>query len=64
MDFLWNLGFNGTGVTVALIDDGLDMTHPDLSDSFDENGSWDFNLRAPLTPPRHDIDKHGTRCAG
>lgn len=27
----WNVGFNGTGVVVAIIDTGVDYNHPDLS---------------------------------
>jgi subtilisin family serine protease len=29
------LGFNGTGMTVGIVDTGVDITHPDLADSVD-----------------------------
>lgn len=29
-DELWNLGYDGTGVTIAVLDSGLDITHADI----------------------------------
>ena len=31
---LWDLGFTGTGVISALVDDGLDYDHPDIAANF------------------------------
>lgn len=54
----------GKGVTVSLIDDGIDHTHPDLAANFDAKGSYDFNDHTDLPEPRLPDDMHGTRCAG
>ncbi|KAI8320136.1 hypothetical protein GQ54DRAFT_241467, partial [Martensiomyces pterosporus] len=61
---VWHQGITGAGVTVALIDDGLDYTSEDLLDNFDFIGSYDFNDKTKLPTPRLNDDYHGTRCAG
>ncbi|KAF9990253.1 pheromone processing endoprotease [Mortierella antarctica] len=61
---VWEQGINGTGVNVAIIDDGLDMTSEDLAPNFFKEGSWDFNDNTALPMPRLVDDQHGTRCAG
>ncbi|KAJ2083370.1 pheromone processing endoprotease [Coemansia sp. RSA 988] len=61
---VWHQGVTGAGVTVALIDDGLDYSSDDLLENFDFRGSYDFNDRTKLPTPRLVDDYHGTRCAG
>ncbi|KAG0344041.1 pheromone processing endoprotease [Podila humilis] len=61
---VWEQGINGTGVNVAIIDDGLDSTSEDLAPNFFKEGSWDFNDHTALPQPRLEDDQHGTRCAG
>ncbi|ORZ10039.1 peptidase S8/S53 domain-containing protein, partial [Lobosporangium transversale] len=61
---VWEQGINGTGVNVAIIDDGLDMDSEDLAPNFFKEGSWDFNDHTALPKPRLVDDNHGTRCAG
>ncbi|KAJ1667510.1 pheromone processing endoprotease [Coemansia sp. RSA 1813] len=61
---VWKSGVTGAGVTVALIDDGLDYTSDDLLENFDFRGSYDFNDKTKLPTPRLKDDYHGTRCAG
>lgn len=52
-------GNKGTGIKVAVIDSGIDYTHPDLSANY--AGGYDFvNNDAD---PRDD-NGHGTHCAG
>jgi subtilisin/minor extracellular protease Epr len=49
----------GTAVKVAIIDTGIDYTHPDLNDNY--KGGYDFvNVDAD---PKDD-NGHGTHCAG
>ena len=66
----WDLGFTGEGVTVAVIDTGVDYTHPDLAGNFGEYLGWDFvdNNGDPQETfpgdPRGAATTHGTHVAG
>lgn len=61
---VWEQGVTGNGVSVCVVDDGLDMDSSDLKNNFFPDGSWDFNDPGPLPKPRLSDDRHGTRCAG
>lgn len=61
---LWLEGITGNNVTVALVDDGLDMYSNDLKPNYFAEGSWDFNDNDAEPKPELSDDKHGTRCAG
>ncbi|KAF5025671.1 hypothetical protein F66182_2277 [Fusarium sp. NRRL 66182] len=61
---LWMDGITGKNVTVAVVDDGLDMHSDDLKPNYFAAGSWDFNDNDPEPAPVLDDDRHGTRCAG
>ncbi|XBW36718.1 hypothetical protein QEN19_002294 [Hanseniaspora menglaensis] len=61
---VWDMNITGNGVTVAIVDDGLDFDNPDLKDNFNAQGSYDFNDKTDLPKPRLADDYHGTRCAG
>lgn len=51
----WEEGFTGKGITVAIIDTGIDATHPDLKDKVKKS----FNLTGETL-----INSHGTHVAG
>lgn len=60
----WALGIKGTGVTVAVIDTGVDYTHPDLVHAFTSGKlGYDFvdNDDDPMEYPG---EYHGTHVAG
>ncbi len=63
---LWAQGYNGSGITVAILDSGADALHPDLQDSL--VGFRDFiNDHEDLDPSdgidAYDDNGHGTACA-
>ena len=39
----WALGYTGKGIVVSILDDGIEMTHPDLSENYDAAASYDVN---------------------
>ncbi|MBB5865235.1 subtilisin family serine protease [Xanthomonas arboricola] len=66
VDILHAQGIRGAGVNVAVVDNGLEIAHPDLVDNILRNGSHNFlNGSNDPTPPASDIDgDHGTAVAG
>ena len=54
----------GRGVTIAIVDDGLQHTHPDLQGNYDAAHSWDFNDNDADPTPVATTDGHGTAAAG
>ncbi|CAF1401090.1 unnamed protein product [Adineta ricciae] len=63
----WALGYTGKNVTTAIMDDGVDYTHPDLMYNYNAEASYDFSSDDPHPYPRYTDDwfnSHGTRCAG
>ena len=60
---MWNLGFTGQGVVVAVLDSGADIYHPDISSKWrGGSNSW-FDPHNHTTVP-YDIDGHGTGATG
>lgn len=75
MDTVLNEGPFGENVTVAVVDTGLEMCHPDLAPNVDVNGSYNFGARGtydrqwysateldPFNP--ENLGDHGTSVAG
>uniref|UniRef100_A0A8C5I6J5 Furin-1-like n=1 Tax=Gouania willdenowi TaxID=441366 RepID=A0A8C5I6J5_GOUWI len=63
----WQLGYTGKGVVVSILDDGIEKNHPDLSENYDPDASYDVNDGDPDPQPRYtqlNDNRHGTRCAG
>jgi subtilisin family serine protease len=54
----------GKGVVIAIVDDGLEHTHPDLKANYDRAHSWDFNDNDRDPMPMNPRDGHGTSAAG
>ena len=55
----WNIS-TGEGVTIAVVDHGIDMSHPDLNDNIHPL-SYDTET---FTSPSQLFGYHGTHCAG
>jgi subtilisin family serine protease len=61
---VWKEGVNGAGVTVAVVDDGVERLNPDLSSNYDAHGSYDYNDKdsdpSPNLKAKYD-NSHGTK---
>jgi len=55
----WDLVTGNDGIIIALVDTGVDLTHPDLADNLVPG----YNLIQPGSPPQDDHG-HGTNVAG
>eukprot|EP01087_Luapelamoeba_hula_P003078 TRINITY_DN128_c0_g1_i1.p1 TRINITY_DN128_c0_g1~~TRINITY_DN128_c0_g1_i1.p1 ORF type:complete len:594 (-),score=80.98 TRINITY_DN128_c0_g1_i1:68-1849(-) len=65
----WERGLTGEGLTISIVDDGLEHTHPDFKDHnvnsrYVASASHDWNDNVPDPRPKLNYDTHGTRCAG
>jgi len=63
----WAQGITGAGVSVTILDDGVEKDHPDLLTNYDPLASTDINDNDSDPHPRYDFsdsNRHGTRCAG
>ncbi len=57
----WSMGYTGEGITVAVIDSGVDYTHPELAHAFEEYKGYDF---FDNDPDPMDGGYHGTHVTG
>ena len=60
----WDSGIIGTGSVIAIVDDGLQYTHPDLASQYAPALSYDFNDADSDPSPAVAFDWHGTAVAG
>lgn len=63
VDKTWPLSHGSSSVEVAIIDTGIDYTHPDLARNIDVSSSADFSTDQDLSDPMDD-NGHGTHVAG
>lgn len=62
---LWEQGLTGQGLRIAIVDDGLDLAHPDLQ--VDTENDYDWNDSPPdgdPSPNTFNEDFHGTAVGG
>lgn len=60
----WNQDFTGLGVTIGIVDDSLQTTHPDLSPNVSAADCFDFGQDDTNPGPVNPDDRHGTSVAG
>lgn len=60
---IWD-DYTGRGVTVAVYDDGVQFTHPDLAANYDATRHFRDNGITFVPTPQDSDDAHGTSCAG
>ena len=58
---VWAEGIMGEGVNIAIVDEGIDYTHPDLNENFDVTLSHDYTGSGDIY---HPFEHHGTHLAG
>ncbi len=64
IESLWPAA-SGSGITVAVVDDGLELTHPDLAPNVAADASLHANILGGGNDPVPPADaNHGTICAG
>ncbi len=56
--------YDGSGITVAVYDDGVEYTHEDLAGNYDTSLHYRFGGTVFDPAPRASGDAHGTACAG
>ncbi|KAL3871254.1 hypothetical protein ACJMK2_039261 [Sinanodonta woodiana] len=59
----WNLGYSGRGIYVAVVDDGVDISHMDLFANTRSSYHYDYRIDVSDPSPIRG-DMHGTNCAG
>ncbi|MBI5496181.1 MAG: S8 family serine peptidase [Deltaproteobacteria bacterium] len=60
----WALSTGNAATTVVVIDNGCDLTHPDLLDKLDEGRDVVSGDNDPSYDPNGQGNNHGTSCAG
>ena len=58
---VWREGNRGEGVNIAIVDNGMDFTHEDLTDNVDSSRNHDYSGRGDI---HNAFQHHGTHLAG
>ena len=59
----WDDTYYGQGVKIAVVDDGLEIVHPDLAPNHDDSLAWDYSY-GDADPSPACYQSHGTSVAG
>ena len=60
----WNRGITGAGIVIGIVDDCLEIAHPDLAPNYRPTLSWDFGQNDGDPSPVYADDRHGTSVSG
>ncbi len=60
----WNMGIKGSGVVVAVVDDGVEINHHHLANNIIQEKSFNFLNKGSDPTPLDKYDGHGTCVAG
>ena len=60
----WDAGLDGEGVTIAIVDTGIQYNHPDLYGNWLNGSGYDFISDDSNPSPTSFIDRHGCAVAG
>lgn len=61
---LWAEDYLGQGIQIAVVDDGIEYTHPDLSSNYSASLSYDFQDQDSDPAPVFSTQFHGTAVGG
>ena len=64
MGNLWMSGITGSDVKVTILDDALEIAHPDLTSNIISGGSFNFLNKSTDPTGIENTDNHGTAVAG
>lgn len=60
----WTITKGNDTVRIAILDDGVDVGHPEFKGKIEKLKQFDFSAGTADASPKSASDKHGTACAG